>query len=147
MAHTADTAYITQADLISLLPASFVLEALDDDNDGQPDAAEAVCIMASNKVDSYLENRYLTPVPKLTAPALVIAAAVHFAVGICYKRRGQADSNPYKDDLKGLESQFAKIRDGQQDLDLNAKTPPDQDPVQTVTMPAPAVSARNTTLF
>lgn len=147
MAHTAQTCYVTQAELISLLPAAFVLEALDDDGDGVPDAAEAVCIMASNKVDSFLENRYLTPIPVATAPALVIAAAVHFAVGLCWKRRGKADSNPYKDDLASLEKQMTKIRDGQQDLDLTSRVPANQEPVQTVTMAAPAVSDRNRILF
>lgn len=141
MPHTISTAYISAADLTSLLPAAFVTEALDDDEDGTADAAvlESVLIMASNMVDAYLEARYYTPVPKATAPATILAAAVHFAIGILYGRRGMEEKNPYKVQLKDAIAILTRVRAGTEDLDLIARVPEDQEPVQVLFEQAIAV--------
>lgn len=141
MPHTIDTAYLTLKDLEALLPAAFITEALDDDNDGVVDAADAVLIAASNEVDSYLENRYLVPVARAAAPATVITAAVHFAIRLCYARRGMEDKNPYKSQLKSITGIMERIRDAQQDLDLTTRVPADQEPMQILTEQAIAVGS------
>jgi phage gp36-like protein len=147
MAHTLATAYLTLPDMVALLPQMIAVEAFDDDKDGIPDEAvvEAVVILASNKVDSYLENRYLTPIPIATAPATVVAAAVHFAISILYGRRGLADQNPWKDECIQLRKMLEAVREYRMDLDLTSRTPEGQDPIEDLTEPAIAVGSNRLT--
>lgn len=148
MPHTdISTAYLTLRDLTALLPQVQVVESLDDDKDGVPDETviAAVCLLASNEVDSYLENRYVTPIPVATAPATVIAAAVHFAIDILFLRRGLGDQNPWKDKALALRKQLEAVRAGRQDLDLSSRTPEGQDPIEVLTEPAIAVGSHRLT--
>ena len=110
--------YLVQSDLHALVPAAFVVEALDDDRDGLADtgAWDAVQAVASEAVDSRLGGRY--PVPFTTPlPALVVEAARIFACEALYLRRGRSgDENPFTRRANDLRAKLDAIGQGEQPL-------------------------------
>lgn len=118
------SAYITLDDLKGKLPASQIVDALDDDRDGEIDAAVLTQLLneASTAVDGYLEGRYTTP---LTAemfttgriPAAIVEAAKLIALKVICGRRGIADENfPFRDELKRSLDWLEQIREGKLSL-------------------------------
>jgi phage gp36-like protein len=89
------TDYFTLQDLEALIPSAFLVQALDDDNDGVMDAFEVVKTQAQSEVDAYLEPRFSVPLAG-RIPRLVNKAATTLAAELCYRRRGTPDeSNPW----------------------------------------------------
>lgn len=89
--------YVTQGDLVNLIPADFVTEALDDDGDGIADdgAWDGVADEVSQEIDSYLEQRFALPLTP-PYPAVVSQAAKIFACELLFQRRGiHGDKNPW----------------------------------------------------
>lgn len=113
-------AYLTLEQLIAKLDLQRITDACDDDGDKAADdtVVAALCEAASDRVDSYLEQRYTVPRTETPLPAIVRQGALLFGVEAIYQRRGaelpKALENELKDVIKALE----KIRDG--DLPLVA---------------------------
>lgn len=98
-----------------------LIDATDDNHDGQPDqdVLDNISASASAEVDEYLESRYSTP---LTAdmftsgalPVLVTNAARLFAIRKVFKRRAIAESElPLKEEIKRVTDLLGMIRDGE----------------------------------
>lgn len=132
-------AYVTQADLSNLIPAEFIVEALDDDGDGTADAGawDGVAEEAGQEIDSYLEQRYALPLSE-PYPARVIQAAKIFACEILYKRRGiHGDKNPFSARAERHRKALANIASG--DAALKVGSEPVEPSISIITEPAGTV--------
>lgn len=110
--------YVAQADLENLIPADFIVEALDDDADGSADtgAWDQVAAAAARQIDGYLEQRYALPLDT-PYPNLVTEAAVVFAAEILYQRRGMhGDKNPFARRADRLRASLADVASGESPL-------------------------------
>lgn len=115
-------AYITQAEIASGLPPQFLLEALDDDGDGEIDAGlwDLVEAEAAEAIDGTLGQRFTVP---FTAPlpAVVKRAARVFVLELLYKRRGTAAANnPWAKEADALRAKLDRIADGEEPLSPGA---------------------------
>lgn len=111
--------YLQFADLEAEIPTAFLIQALDDDNDGVVDAWERVRASAEEEVDSLLEGRFALPLVLDPLPKVIKRAAVAFACELCYRRRSTADrDNPWADRAKAFRKTLAMITAGE--LKLNA---------------------------
>jgi phage gp36-like protein len=100
--------YVEPTDLIGLLPNTHLVEALDDDQDGQPDPGvfDSLACTVSRDIDARLGQRYATPF-NYPYPAVVVYAARMLALEALYARRGQKDDrNPFG---KQADAQRAKL--------------------------------------
>ena len=98
--------YLALSDLEGQIPPQFLIQALDDDNDGVVDAWEQVQASAAEDVDALLEGRFTVPLTLSPLPKIIKRAAIAFACELCYRRRGTADAeNPWK----GRADAFRKI--------------------------------------
>lgn len=126
-------AYLSLSDLDGHIPAQFLIQALDDDNDQVIDAAvwAKVLAAAEEEVDSFLEGRFTLPL--VTVPKLIKQAALAFVCELLYRRRGTPDeTNPWKKQADGLRKRLSQVQAG--DFKLSAS--PDSD----TAMPDPAAS-------
>jgi phage gp36-like protein len=124
-------AYLSLIDLDGSIPAQFLLQALDDDNDQVIDAAvwTKVLAAAEEEVDSFLEGRFTLPLT--TVPKLMKQATQAFVCELLYRRRGTPDeTNPWKKQADGLRKRLAQVQAG----DLKLSAAPDSDAI----MPDPA---------
>lgn len=117
--------YFTLTDLEALIPPGWVVEALDDDADGDSDALlfDAVRSAAEAEVNGKIGRRYAVPLTPAEGSSLaqwLQHAASMLAAGICYKRRG-ADAwqqCPYQDEIKDIRKDLDKIASGDMPLDV-----------------------------
>lgn len=118
--------YITQADILPDLPTGFLVEALDDDNDGIADVDiwDAVATRATEAVDSFLSGRYATPFSAPVPPIAKEAARV-FALETLYLRRGyhSDEANPWRRSATALRNKLIKIGNGDAPLTPTAEKP------------------------
>jgi hypothetical protein len=120
--------YVEYSDLQGMIPAQFLLQALDDAGTGNPDAWDTVQSQACEAVDALLCGRYDTPFqpdPNGNYPAIVTMAAKNFAAELCYNRRGRIeDSNPYRSAADTFRKQLTRIGAGQMPLtpEINVTT-------------------------
>jgi phage gp36-like protein len=88
------------SDINGRLPSAFLIQALDDDEDGSADAAAWAAVVADvqSKIDGILGTRYSVPFTN-PIPAVVLDAAKTFACDFIYARRGMTteESNPWMD--------------------------------------------------
>jgi len=118
-------AYFTLANLEALIPPGWVVEALDDDADGESDVLlfDAVQAAAEAEVNGKIGRRYSVPLSPAAGSSLaqwLQHAASMLAAGICYKRRG-ADAwtaCPYRDEIEDIRKDLAKIAAGEMPLDV-----------------------------
>lgn len=134
--------YITKADIAAKIPHQHLVEALDDDNDGQvdPGKMDEVLADASDAVDAILGQRFAVPFEKPTK--LIIQAAKYFCLETLFERRGYfGENNPFTTRANSLRSKLTKIADGQQPLapDKNRAKPS----VSAITAPSKVHSSRN----
>ncbi|MFZ4596853.1 MAG: phage protein Gp36 family protein [Verrucomicrobiaceae bacterium] len=116
--------YFSHADLAALIPADFLLQALDDDNDGVEDAFEAVRTSAQETVDAYLGARYTVPLTTEPLPKLVVQAAIAFAAELCYQRRGTPkENNPWYDRAESMRKLLTAVAKGEIQLQVSAPAP------------------------
>ncbi len=115
-------AYTTQAKIEASLPPAFLVDALDDDRDGNADTGllTAVIAAADGRVDSFLAQAYETPF--VTVPAIVAEASLVFVLAGLYLRRGTADeANPWAKREEAMEKRLTRI--GQKLEPLTVETP------------------------
>jgi phage gp36-like protein len=136
------TFYVEQADLVGLIPAPFLVQALDDDRDGQADPAawSSVQVSACNAVDGHLGSRFEVPFQP-PVPAIVLHAAKIFACEMLYSRRGyHGQQNPFTTQADELRKQLTKIGNGELGLAPDrARVAPS---VSIITEPARTTSAQ-----
>ena len=110
--------YTSQAAIEAEIPASHLIEALDDDRDGQIDTLVLSQILANAdaEVNACLEGLYATPFAD-EIPACCAAAALALACEAIYSRR-QVERNPYSDRAAQWRGRLARIGAG--DLPLSA---------------------------
>lgn len=114
--------YFDWQDLIGLIPESYAIEALDDDEDGVAEMWETVREAAEDAVDGYLEGRYAVPVPEAGRPALVKRSAVLFCAADCFNRRGNGERFPHTRELTSRMKSLEMIRDGKTQLTPGKKS-------------------------
>jgi len=133
--------YTTLAQVYAKLPSNFVLEALDDDRDGELDSSvwDAVAEGAAREVDGLLAMRYPTPFAG-DLPAVVVNASLYFVLETLYERRGHTgENNPYQ---KRADDERKNLRDiGAGKLPLTPSTVKKTPSVSAVTEPARTSSA------
>ena len=136
--------YVVLTDLPADIPPDFICQALDDNNDGQPDAGlwDLIAGQVSDEIDSFLGLRYAVPIPVLAAtgnyPAIVLNAGRTLAAEKLYSRRGQTDDkNPWSTRAQSIRATLRSIAKGDLPLDPteNRKDPSASvvtQPLQTV---------------
>lgn len=132
--------YTTRAAITAKLPESFLVEALDDDNDGVEDAGllDQIITDATVEIDGYLEGRYTLPITP--APALLRTACLTIVLADLYARRGVADeANPWKKPATALRTRLERIAKGE--IPLVARVEKADAAVTVVTEPARTHSA------
>ena len=108
--------YVAQADIEGRIPPGFLLQALDDDNDGVADAWDSVASAVGAYIDGVLGGRYEVPFTG-TLPAAVVTAAQILACEMCYSRRGvTADANPWTAQADAIRGVLNKIAEGKAPL-------------------------------
>lgn len=109
--------YVVFDDITSLIPAGWLVESLDDDNDGNEESFEAVRAAAEDAVNGVLSTSYNTPIANAASfPFLKHVTRLEVA-RICYARRGyDATGFPHKDSYKSAWDQLTRI--GKGDLPL-----------------------------
>jgi hypothetical protein len=80
--------YVTREQIAVKIPPNVLLDALDDNADGQEDAGvfDAVVASASEEVDGYLSGLYTVPFTE-PFPPKVAQAALALACSLIYERR------------------------------------------------------------
>ncbi len=115
-------AYTDQASLAGSIPPEFLLEALDDDRDGEADAGvwAAVEAAAAGEVDSRLGARYAVPLAAPLPPVVAEAARV-FVLELLHQRRGVApEANPWRPQADAMRRRLEAIGDGAKPLSPGA---------------------------
>lgn len=136
--------YITLDEVAAKLPAALVLEALDDNADGQIDQPvwAKIAAAACDEVDASVGQRYTTPFAALPdTPALIRSAALLFVCEMLYLRRGKGDkdTNPFLSRADAMRQKLDLIADGKQPLTPTAERP--RQSVSVITEPARTSSA------
>ena len=108
--------YVALDDLRGKIPQTFLVQALDDDRDGEVDAGlwELIQSQADQAVDSRLGQRY--PVPFDDPPAIVSEAALIFACEAIYARRVGPEQNPWMGMGNAMRSRLERIGSGDESL-------------------------------
>lgn len=112
--------YVLKAEVLGEIPLPHLIDALDDDGDGQEDAGafDQLVASASNAVDAFLAGIYTTPFPD-PAPAQVRAATLTFVLEKVYLRRPVGEKNPYAARANWWRERLEKI--GQREIPLDAR--------------------------
>jgi phage gp36-like protein len=109
--------YTTRQKITAKLPDRFLVEALDDDNDGEEDTGllDTIIANADEEIDSYLLARYAAPFAD--APALVGSASLTLVLEALYFRRGlSGDSNPWVKPAAEIRARLKRIAAGDEPL-------------------------------
>lgn len=132
--------YVLIADLEGLVPAAFIVQALDDNEDGQSDAAAWAAVLKSvhQAIDGTLGMRF--PVPfAAPLPAKVSEAAAIFACELLYARRGRSgEHNPWTARADAMRKTLERIAEGK--LPLTPQTQRATPPVSIVAEQAKTTS-------
>jgi len=116
--------YLALSDLNGQIPPQFLIQALDDDNDGEIDAWEVVKTAVQDDIDAALEGRFVVPLTFDPMPKVIKRAAVAFACELCYRRRSTPDAdNPWKGRADAMRKTLAGIQTG----DINFAVQPHVD--------------------
>jgi phage gp36-like protein len=110
--------YVEPTDLIGIIPNTHLIEALDDNQDGAPDAGvfDSIADTVSRDIDARLGQRYATPF-RYPYPSVAIYAARILALEALYARRGQKDDkNPYGKQADAQRAKLDAIGKGEQPL-------------------------------
>jgi phage gp36-like protein len=111
-------AYVTRNELEAVVPASFLVDALDDDRDGAADDGllESILEQASTECDALLGGRYRLPFSN--PPAAVRAAALCLAAEAVQARRLGGDANnPWTSRAALWRERLEKMGRGEMPLD------------------------------
>lgn len=119
--------YTTLDQVQAKLPMDFIIEALDDDKDGQVDAAvwDLVADDAADQVDARLGQRYATPFALDALPAPAKSASLLFVLETLYQRRGYGtlENNPFLASARAARTELEAIGKGDKQLTPQAQRP------------------------
>jgi hypothetical protein len=110
--------YIVQTDLEAKVPATLILQALDDNADGVQDDGlwDKVYTAVENEIHGVLEGRYAVPFAS-PYPSVVVTAAFVLMAEAIYLRRGLAgDQNPWTKQAADIRKTLADIGSGDKPL-------------------------------
>lgn len=112
--------YCTRERIETAIPAPHLVDALDDDRDGEADAAVLAELLASadQAVDSYLAGLFAVPFPAPT-PAVVAEASFVFACERVYDRRQVAERNPWTSRANDMRERLKAIGSGKAPLEAS----------------------------
>ena len=116
--------YIIMSDLAAELPGKFLIQALDDNQDGLADTDVFASIQNAVKeeIDGKLEQKYDVAQFGTNPPALVRSIARTLACETLYRRRGiDEKNNPYTDRAKAARAKLNAIAKGDELLFPQAK--------------------------
>ena len=115
-------AYIAQSDLKGLIPAEFIIEALDDNRDGIADADAWAEVVAEvqEAIDGPLSTRFPTPFAE-PLPKIIKRCARLFAVERLFSRRGAAPDKNLSDQISGAHALLRAIARGEAGLAADVK--------------------------
>lgn len=114
--------YVALSDIEGKIPPAYLLQALDDDNDGVIDAWDAVAAEVGTFIDGVLGGRYEVPFTAPLPPVVVTAAQI-LACEMCYSRRGvTGEANPKTAQETAIRSVLNKIAEGKAPLTPGKKT-------------------------
>lgn len=110
--------YVELTDLHGKIPPQFLIQALDDDQDGAVDAGlwELIQSQSGDAVDSRLGQRYEVPITDAKALPLARNAALIFAAEAVYARRVPPEQNPWMGQANTMRSKLDKIGKGEESL-------------------------------
>lgn len=135
--------YTTLDQVKAKLPHDFIVEALDDDKDGEIDADvwAAVAEDAADQVDDRLGQRYTVPFDPENLSAKVRASSLLFVLETLHLRRGLGteENNPYLNSARAARKELSAIGNGETPLSPEAERP--RKSVSAVTEPARTSSA------
>jgi phage gp36-like protein len=118
--------YIAQSDIEGLIPAEFLVQALDDNGDGQPDAGvwDKVALIVQEAIDGAVGAVYRVPFAA-PLPSIIQACARALACDTLYKRRGIADAlNPWAKPAADARAALKRLADGDDFLPGLTRTSP-----------------------
>lgn len=119
--------YTTLDQVQAKLPMDFIIEALDDDKDGQIDAEvwDLVAADAADQVDARLGQRYATPFSLDALPAPAKSASLLFVLETLYQRRGYGttENNPFLASARAARTELEAIGSGDKQLTPTAQRP------------------------
>ena len=116
--------YVTMTALAAQLPGKFLIQALDDNQDGVADAAVFAEIQRAvrEEIDARLGQRYDMAAFGQNLPSIVLLAGRVFATETLYQRRGVSDKqNPAAKQATELRKKLDAIGNGEQPLTPKAK--------------------------
>ncbi len=111
--------YVLRADIEAKIPPTSMIEALDDDADGEEDAGlyDKISAGIDSEIDGYLSQRY--PLPLASEPAFLRAGACSLMCETLFQRRGTApDANPFTAAAAKFRTMLAAIAAGKQPLEV-----------------------------
>lgn len=111
--------YFVQSDLEAFLPLAWLVEGLDDDNNGVEDAFAKVQSAAENEVNGELGRRYSVPLDVSGAPGLgafLSNLCCLIAIEIIYTRRGKEMTDARINNLAKARERLVRIANGEDAL-------------------------------
>lgn len=134
--------YVLMTEMNGLIPAAFLVQALDDDQDGAADSTAWRDVLAQvhRAIDGPLSVRYTVPFAN-PLPPIVAEAAPILAAELLYKRRGMSgENNPWEKQATAVRAKLERVAAGE--LPIFPTTPRAQPSAAIVTEPSRATSRR-----
>ena len=113
-------AYVTESEMVAVVPEDVLTVAVDDDGTGiaKEGVWDIVATAAGRRVDAILAARYDVPFSS-PYPDLVKDAALTFAAELLYLRKGIAgDANPWSKKAAEVLAHLQKVAKGEMDMDI-----------------------------
>ncbi|WP_043586351.1 phage protein Gp36 family protein [Geminisphaera colitermitum] len=118
------THYVTLAEMNGLIPAQFLVQALDDNNDGIADSTAWTDVLGAvqREIDGIVGIRYAVPF-RNPIPAIITHAAQIFAAEMLYNRRGFSgeERNPWTSQAKQIRARLESVAQGKLPLTPDTK--------------------------
>lgn len=96
--------------LKALIPAQWLVGALDDDANATAEMFDQCRQAAEDEINGLVSLRYALPLDPV--PLILASGAVYIAAEICYGRRGAAESFPFKEKVAALRQTLKQIATG-----------------------------------
>ena len=96
--------------LEALIPATWLISALDDDANNSAEMFDQARQVAEDEINGLIGLRYALPLEPV--PLFIQSGALYIAAEVCYNRRGESEAFPWKDNVKGLRSLLKDIARG-----------------------------------
>lgn len=128
--------FLTQQEILGRIPAQAIIEALDDDRDGEPDEAAWTEVLSAvrDEIEGRLGPRYSAPFAAPVVP-VVKAAAKTLAIYFLHERRGlYGEQNPLWQEVLETRRRLDRIASGDMPLTAGAEAAADQ--VTAITGPS-----------